>query len=122
MTCTAKIAATVSDDAATTLWSYTADDPWVITVAFRLGAQTSTWLFGRELLAEALAHVTAGDGDVMWAAGTYTVILTLDTPEGICLVEFDRGPVEMFMAQTECVVPLGAEAIDWAAEMRHVLA
>jgi hypothetical protein len=111
------------------LW-YETGDPYVVRAAFHpVGRSESVdWVFGRDLLAQALSG-PAGEGDVrMWpaagAAADDVLCLALSSPSGSALLELSASSVELFLRQTHSVVPPGAESehLDLDAELAQLLA
>lgn len=102
-------------------------DPYTVRAVFTGGQSSSTWLLGRELLAQGM-HATseepAGTGDVqIWRDEDpdYTLI-SLSGVEGSALLAAPTEPVLRFLAATESLVPLGAESDRMEGEISALIA
>lgn len=91
--------------AAEFLWY--ADDPLAVVIIFHDHIQ---WTFARDLLAEG-QYVLVGDGDVRVGpiTGSLDTYLMLRSPDGCAEFDLDGDAVADFLAETEEIVPLGAE-------------
>ena len=91
------------------------------------GQSSSTWLLGRELLAQGMhasSEEPAGTGDVqIWRDEDpdYTLI-SLSGVEGSALLAAPTEPVLRFLAATESLVPLGAESDRMEGEISALIA
>lgn len=95
-------------------WSYRADQPYTVTVAFQTDRDRWVeWVFSRELLADGLSDA-AGVGDVRFRPieerGLHMLAVEIESPEGYALLELDHGAVTDFLDATEELVPLGRES------------
>ncbi len=102
-------------------------DPYTVRAVFTGGQSSSTWLLGRELLAQGM-HATsedpAGTGDVqIWRDEDpdYTLV-SLSGVEGSALLAAPTEPVLRFLAATESLVPLGAESDRMEGEISALIA
>jgi hypothetical protein len=101
-----------TDTPVTTRWSYHAEEPFALTVAF--GTDRSRWvewIFARDLLIDGLTH-PAGEGDLSVEPGAdeETLILTIHSPSGSATFELDREDTEDFLDATLELVPAGSES------------
>ena len=102
-------------------------DPYTVRAVFTGGQSSSTWLRGRELLAQgmhAASEDPAGTGDVqIWRDEDpdYTLI-SLSGVEGSALLAAPTEPVLRFLAATESLVPLGAESDRMEGEISALIA
>lgn len=95
-------------------FSYTADDPWAISMDILTDTVLVPWTFARDLLADGL-NGPVGEGDVRVRPAELALRIGLSSPSGASTLEFDRAKVERLVEQTELLVPLGAESdhVDW---------
>jgi hypothetical protein len=96
----------------TTRWSYRADEPFALTVAFGTDrGHWVEWVFARELLIDGLVE-QVGEGDLTVEPGDVedTLILTVHSPSGSATFELDRGDTQDFLAATLELVPSGTES------------
>ena len=106
---------------------FRASDPYTVRAAFTGPHSMSTWLVGRELLAQGLESTQespAGTGDVrVWrdADPTY-VLISLSGVEGDALLAAPAAPVERFVATTQQLVPFGAESTRMDPEISRLIA
>jgi hypothetical protein len=96
------------------LFSYDAEDPFAVRMTFGdpgSGAESVTWLVGRELMHEGLGR-PAGDGDVQVGPGAASDVLFLHlrTTLAEAFFELSRSALVAFLLGTEALVPFGAEA------------
>lgn len=103
---------------------YEPADPYAVHATFWLDGEPTTWVFGRDLLADGLV-TPSGEGDVgVWpsqSAGRPVVCLSLSSPSGHGLLEADLDDVAGFVGDMYAAVPSGEEsrhlpldaAIDW---------
>lgn len=102
-------------------------DPYTVRAVFAGGQSSSTWLLGRELLAQGMhasSEEPAGTGDVqIWRDEDpdYTLI-SLSGVEGSALLAAPTEPVLRFLAATESLVPLGAESDRMEGEISALIA
>ena len=102
-------------------------DPYTVRAVFTGGQSSSTWLLGRELLAQGMhasSEDPAGTGDVqIWRDEDpdYTLI-SLSGVEGSALLAAPTEPVLRFLAATESLVPLGAESDRMEGEISALIA
>lgn len=95
-------------------WSYRANEPFTIAVAFQSEDDVWVeWVFARELLVNGLVG-SAGIGDVRLRPrrtdGRTALQLEIESPEGHALLELDRESVQRFLEATMKIVPLGDES------------
>lgn len=94
-------------------WSYQADQPYSVTVAFQAGPDKWVeWVFARELLMAGL-NGPAGIGDVRFVPfedqNEKLLLLQVESDQGRASWFLDRGEAEEFVEMTRQVVPEGAE-------------
>jgi Streptomyces sporulation and cell division protein, SsgA len=97
-----------------TRWSYSAYDPFAVSVAVRTRHDRWVeWLVGRELVVAGLDE-PAGEGDVrmrpLSVQGYDIVEIEISSHDGRAVLEVDRALLRTFVASTFEVVALGAEA------------
>jgi hypothetical protein len=97
-----------------TRWSYSAYDPFAVSVAVRARHDRWVeWLVGRELVVAGL-DAPAGEGDVrmrpLSVQGYDIVEIEISSNDGRAVLEVDRALLRTFVASTLEVVALGAEA------------
>ena len=97
-----------------TVFSYTATDPYAVTVTFLTHEGELPWTFSRDLLAQGLTAPN-GDGDVHVCPsindrGRAVVIIELSSPDGHLVTEARTDEVYAFVQQTLEVVPQGEES------------
>jgi hypothetical protein len=97
-----------------TRWSYSAYDPFAVSVAVRARHDRWVeWLVGRELVVAGLDE-PAGEGDVrmrpLSVQGYDIVEIEISSNDGRAVLEVDRALLRTFVASTLEVVALGAEA------------
>jgi sporulation and cell division protein SsgA len=95
-------------------WTYDADEPFTIAVAFQSEDDVWVeWVFSRDLLVNGLTG-SAGIGDVRMrprrTSGRSVLQLEIESPEGHALLELDRESVQRFLEATIQIVPLGEES------------
>jgi hypothetical protein len=109
--------------------SYSADDPWALTVAFHTGGGERgpvAWMFARQLLIEGIAG-PVGEGDVrIWPGrtdGVDVVTILMSSPSGSARFEIDRQAVDAFLQETYLAVPTGWEeqVVDMDFEISRLL-
>lgn len=101
-----------SDTPVTTRWSYHANEPFALTVAFGTDrGHWVEWIFARDLLIDGLTHHT-GDGDLSIQPGLDedTLTLNIHSPNGSATFELDRDNTEEFLNATLTLVPAGTES------------
>ena len=96
-----------------TRWSYSAYDPFAVSVAVRTRHDRWVeWLVGRELVVAGL-DAPAGEGDVrmrpLSVQGYDIVEIEISSNDGRAVLEVDRALLRTFVASTLEVVALGAE-------------
>jgi hypothetical protein len=100
--------------------TYDAADPYAVAAIFSMNPgcesndETVRWVFARELLVTGV-HEPAGEGDVrIWpclnALGQAITVIELSAPDGEALLQARSVEMCAFLAETEVVVPSGAEA------------
>ncbi|WP_219418169.1 SsgA family sporulation/cell division regulator [Pseudonocardia nigra] len=97
-----------------TRWSYTADDPFAISLAVRTSADRWVeWLVARDLVVESLSCAT-GEGDVRMrpreVQGYDIVEIEIRSTDGRAVLEVDRDLLRQFIEMTVGVVALGDES------------
>lgn len=95
---------------------YDATDPYAVTMRVTDGGGRVEWVFGRELLADALGTGHAGVGDVVVTVRGDLVVLGLSSPDGAGTAVFRRRDVAVFVARTHEIVLPGTESalLDWS--------
>ncbi|QCB93682.1 SsgA family sporulation/cell division regulator [Cellulomonas shaoxiangyii] len=107
--------------------SFRTADPYTVRAVFTGAHTMSTWLLGRELLAQgvhATADAPAGDGDVqVWRDDDpdYTLV-SLSGVEGSALLAAPTEPLVRFLAATESLVPTGSESDRMESEISALIA
>ena len=102
-------------------------DPYTVRAVFTGAHTMSTWLLGRELLAQgvhAVADAPAGTGDVqVWRDDDpdYTLV-SLSGVEGSALLAAPTQPLLHFLAGTEALVPIGTESDKMEGEITALIA
>jgi hypothetical protein len=97
-------------------FTYSATDPWAVTMRLSAANGPVDWTFARTLLIDGQYGPT-GDGDVhVWPClspvGEAVVIVELDSPSGETLLQFPTRVVQDFVQASLKAVPLGAESVD----------
>ena len=111
----------------TTEFSFRANDPYTVRAVFTGAQSVSTWLLGRELLADDLhapADEPAGNGDVqVWLdEDPEYVLISLSGVEGNALLAAPTEPLARFIASTEKLVPIGSESDRMQSEISALIA
>lgn len=111
----------------TTEFSFRANDPYTVRAVFTGAQSVSTWLLGRELLADGLhapADEPAGNGDVqVWLdEDPEYVLISLSGVEGNALLAAPTEPLARFVAATEKIVPIGSESDRMQSEISALIA
>lgn len=111
----------------TTEFSFRANDPYTVRAVFTGAQSVSTWLLGRELLADGLhapADEPAGNGDVqVWLdEDPEYVLISLSGVEGNALLAAPTEPLARFVAATEEIVPIGSESDRMQSEISALIA
>ena len=102
---------------------YRRADPFAVAMNFTNGRR---WRFARDLLADGLDS-PVGDGDVLirpvGAAPGRVVEVTLRSPDGRAVLQFDRTDVALFLRAAFKAVPRGREheQIDWDTAIAALL-
>lgn len=86
--------------------SYLDSDPYAMTMLF---ADESFWIFGRDLLVEALETGSSGTGDVQFRTDGTRVEMKLYAPDFSATVYFSQVSLAGFAEQMLSYVPLGEE-------------
>lgn len=94
-------------------WSYRADQPYAVTVAFRAGGDNWVeWVFARDLLVAGLVG-PSGIGDVRFVPfedrEERLLMLQVESDQGRASWFLDRGEAQEFLDMTHEVVPDGSE-------------
>ncbi|MBU4214031.1 MAG: SsgA family sporulation/cell division regulator [Actinobacteria bacterium] len=110
-----------------TEFSFRANDPYTVRAVFTGAQSVSTWLLGRELLADGLhapADEPAGNGDVqVWLdEDPEYVLISLSGVEGNALLAAPTEPLIRFIDRTEQLVPIGAESDRMQSEISALIA
>ncbi len=93
---------------------YEIDDPYAVTLTFRVPGEDVVWTFGRELIAAGLVE-PHGDGDVhVWPENDHgsgaMVMIELCSPDGHLLAAAPANEIHRFLLRTHALVPVGHEA------------
>lgn len=109
-----------------TRWTYSADDPFAVTLAIQTrGDQCVDWVLARDLLVAGLTG-PAGIGDVRVRPARMdewdVALVEIRSPDGRALLEVDRDLLQQFVDATVEAVPLGGEStlIDMDAEIEKI--
>ncbi|WP_346135744.1 SsgA family sporulation/cell division regulator [Lentzea roselyniae] len=101
---------------------YRSDDPHAVTLRFQARDQESTWLVGRELLADGLLS-PAGIGDVQLRPGHGDVlVLELFTEDSHAVFHLSADDLQRFLDSTYAAVPAGREVVDFDLLLKDLLA
>ncbi|HEY3610669.1 MAG TPA: SsgA family sporulation/cell division regulator [Pseudonocardiaceae bacterium] len=95
-----------------TRWTYRADEPYALTVAFATErGRWVEWIFARDLLIDGLT-APAGEGDLRIQPHPEddTLLLDIRSPSGSATFELDRDDTEDFLGHTTDLVPVGTES------------
>ena len=96
-----------------TRWTYRADEPFAITVAFATErGRWVEWIFARDLLIAGLESPT-GEGDLRvmpHPTDEELLLLEIHSPSGSATFELDRDDTEDFLDHTLDLVPVGTES------------
>lgn len=96
-----------------TRWTYRADEPFALTVAFATErGRWVEWIFARDLLIAGLES-ESGEGDLRVAPHPLdedVLLLEIRSPSGRATFELDRDDTEDFLAHTLELVPAGTES------------
>ncbi|GAA3821256.1 SsgA family sporulation/cell division regulator [Cellulomonas soli] len=111
----------------TTEFSFRTSDPYTVRAVFTGPHTMSTWLLGRELLAQGLhtdAESPAGTGDVqVWRdEDPEFTLVSLSGVEGSALLAAPTEPLVRFLAATERLVPHGTESDRMESEITALIA
>lgn len=92
---------------------YDTADPLAVRIAFPaeaslVGTET-TWTFARELLAAGIKHATGSGAVRLWPRGTDVVLLELQAPEGVAIVELAADAIGEFLHDSYELLPAGTE-------------
>lgn len=109
--------------------SYRSDAPLQIEASFLTANGPVPWVFGRELLAEALANGHAGAGDVRLETAEFVgslpaqMVVHLRSHDGSARLLLDQQALREFLRASEQIVPLRQERLllDLDAELRELL-
>lgn len=107
--------------------SFRSSDPYTVRSVFSGPQSVSTWLIGRELIAQGLDAASdepAGRGDVqVWRDDDPEfVLISLNGIEGSALLASPSEPIERFIAATEAIVPMGGESENMESEISALIA
>lgn len=96
-----------------TRWTYRADEPFAITVAFATErGRWVEWIFARDLLIAGLESAS-GEGDLHVTPhpdDDELLLLEIHSPSGSATFELDRTDTEEFLEHTLELVPAGTES------------
>ena len=96
-----------------TRWTYRADEPFAITVAFATErGRWVEWIFARDLLIAGL-DAPSGEGDLHITPhpdDEDVLLLEIHSPSGSATFELDRDDTEDFLVHTLELVPAGTES------------
>jgi hypothetical protein len=96
-----------------TRWTYRADEPFAITVAFATErGRWVEWIFARDLLIAGM-DIPSGEGDLHVAPhpdDADLLLLEIRSPNGSATFELDRDDTEDFLTHTLELVPAGTES------------
>ena len=97
-----------------TRWTYTADDPFAVTLGVRTrGDRFVEWLLARDLVIDSLQG-PAGFGDVRMSpqrVQDYDILeIEIRSSNGRAILEVDRDQLQEFLDATTALVPVGAES------------
>lgn len=94
--------------------NYSEDDPaTVLFTFFNVTDESSpTWIFGRDLLKEALDEGESGKGDVSFHLKNGRVYVNLVSPEGEGVASFEEGVIHEFVDMIYDEVPEGEDGYD----------
>jgi len=96
-----------------TRWTYRADEPFAITVAFATErGRWVEWIFARDLLIAGLESAS-GEGDLHVTPhpdDDELLLLEIHSPSGSATFELDRVDTEEFLEHTLELVPVGTES------------
>lgn len=95
-------------------FSYSADDPYAVTLTFHTQAGDVPWVFGRELLVTGSQEPT-GQGDVSvwptWDASGYPVVIFELESFGVCVIaQANARDIDRFVGRSLSLVEAGSEA------------
>lgn len=90
---------------------YAAVDPYAVRVVFHGPRDDVAWLVDRQLLV-AGRSAPAGLGDVLVRPGDGVVEIRFRSPDGSLDTVLPRVDLDLFLARTLAVVPLGEEQVD----------
>jgi Streptomyces sporulation and cell division protein, SsgA len=95
----------------TARWTYRADEPFALTIAFATErGRWVEWIFARDLLITGLNRAS-GEGDLsIEPTGNHTLLLHIHSPSGSATIELDRDDTEEFLAHTLELIPAGTES------------
>lgn len=92
---------------------YRADEPYAVYATFHTGVADIGWVFARDLLVEGMQR-PSGDGDIVispeWHGRVPQVVLALNSPSGLAVMECDRSHIEVFLRHTYGIVAVGEES------------
>ena len=97
-----------------TRWTYTADDPFAVTLGVRTrGDRFVEWLLARDLVIDSLRG-PAGHGDVRMSpqrVQDYDIVeIEIRSSDGRAILEVDRDQLQEFLDSATALVPVGAES------------
>lgn len=97
-----------------TTLGYRVDDPYAVSLTFHSGAGDVEWVVARNLVLQGLGD-EAGEGDVrMWPSvddqGDNVTVMDFSSPDGELIAHADSCEIQLFLARSFALVPVGAEA------------
>lgn len=92
---------------------YDTADPLAVRIVFPaeaslVGTET-TWTFARDLLASGVERATGAGAVRLWPRGADVVLLELQAPEGVAIVELATDAVQEFLRNSHELLPVGVE-------------
>ena len=104
-------------------WVFRPTAPWEVMTIFDPDGTNIDWVFGRELLYDALVVGHAvGKGDVLLHRRGDLLVITLRTPDEVSVFTVSAGPVFEFMYKSLEIVPFGDEEFVTADYMDAAIA
>jgi hypothetical protein len=94
-------------------------DPYTIEFAFHVGSgEVTKWSFSKDLLDELEDNEFSGEGDVHFELNdeNHKLYMSLSSPEGFVLLEFDPCSVEAFVDEVNCSPELEFATVDISDE------
>jgi hypothetical protein len=96
---------------------YDTADPYAVALVFQVqNSQPVEWFLARDLLDTGMRQ-DSGEMDVRIEPLGSTIRIILSAPSGRAVFDASRSDLELFLAETFGLVPLGAEQIDIDSEI-----